>query len=157
MGGGRRSIWKQHSVHRSRVMRKPAFCICENHDTDQFRSTRIVQSLYFINPKFQASSDLLWLYSPVCVRPGRKPRRPDFSQRGSYKKVKNTRRSETGTTVTELNFCPQYVPCKHNVRYLWKMKSSKRGTTASLNEPKLIHVHQCLSGWDMILLCYNVP
>ena len=42
-----------------------------------------VQSLYFLNPKFQASSHLLWLYSPVCVGPGRKPRRPVFSQRGS--------------------------------------------------------------------------
>ena len=44
---------------------------------------RIVQSLYYLNPKFQASSHLLWLYSPVCVGPGRKPRRPVFSQRGS--------------------------------------------------------------------------
>ena len=34
---------------------------------------RIVQSLYYLNPKFQASSHLLWLYSPVCVRPGQKP------------------------------------------------------------------------------------
>ena len=47
-------------------------------------ATRIVQSFYFLNPKFQASSHLVWLYSPVCVGPGRKPRRPVFSQRGSY-------------------------------------------------------------------------
>ena len=47
-------------------------------------ATRIVQSLYFLNPKFQASSHLLWLYSLVCVRPGQKPRKPVFSQRGSY-------------------------------------------------------------------------
>ena len=33
----------------------------------------IVQSLYYLNPKFQASSHLLWLYSLVCVGPGRKP------------------------------------------------------------------------------------
>ena len=46
-------------------------------------ATRIVQSLYFLNPKFQASSHLLWLYRLVCVGPGRKPRRPVFSQRGS--------------------------------------------------------------------------
>ena len=45
---------------------------------------RIVQLLYYINPKFLASSHLLWLYSPVCVGPGRKPRRPVFSQRGSF-------------------------------------------------------------------------
>ena len=47
-------------------------------------ATRIVQSLFFLNPKFQASSHLLWRYSPVCVGPGRKPRRPVFSQRGSF-------------------------------------------------------------------------
>ena len=46
----------------------------------------ILQSLYYLHPKFQASSHLLWLYSPVCVGPGRKPRRPVFSQRGSNKK-----------------------------------------------------------------------
>ena len=46
-------------------------------------ATSIVQSLFFLNPKFQASSHLLWLYSPVCIGPGRKPRRPVFSQRAS--------------------------------------------------------------------------
>ena len=74
----------------SRDVGKPDFCICENKDADQLRgnrevrsasfvfATRIVQSLYFLNPKFRASSHLLWLYSPVCVGPGRKPRRPVF-------------------------------------------------------------------------------
>ena len=48
-------------------------------------ATQIVQSLYFLNPKFQASSYLMWLYSLVCVG----PRIPVFSQRGSYwKKLK---------------------------------------------------------------------
>ena len=47
-------------------------------------ATLIVQSrLFFLQLKFQAFSHLLWLYNPVCVRPGRKPRRPVFSQRGS--------------------------------------------------------------------------
>ena len=45
---------------------------------------RIVQSLYYLDPKYQVSSHLVWLYSPVCVGPDRKPRRPAFSQRGSY-------------------------------------------------------------------------
>ena len=73
---------------------KTGFCICENKDADQLRGNReadqrlvfairIVQSLFYLNPKFQASSHLLWLYSPVCVGPGRKSRRPVFSQRGS--------------------------------------------------------------------------
>ena len=49
-------------------------------------ATRIVHSLYYLNSKFQASSHLLWLYSPVCVRPGQKLRRPVFS-RGSYSRA----------------------------------------------------------------------
>ena len=47
-------------------------------------ATSIVQFLCFLNPKFQVSSHLLWLYSPVCVGPGRKPRRPVFWRRGSF-------------------------------------------------------------------------
>ena len=44
---------------------------------------QIVQFLFFLNPKFQAFSLFLGLYSPVCVGPGRKPRRLVFSRRGS--------------------------------------------------------------------------
>ena len=50
-------------------MRKPAYDICENNDAGQLRAlvfaTRIARSLYFQNPKFQASSHLLCMYSPV--------------------------------------------------------------------------------------------
>ena len=46
-------------------------------------ATKLVKFIYFLNTKSQASSHLLWLHSPVCVRPGRKPRRLVFSQRGS--------------------------------------------------------------------------
>ena len=83
----------------SLVMRKPAFCCiayAKIKTQISFALTaklisafvftiRIVQSFYFLNPKFQASSQLLWLYSPVCVGTGRKPLRPVFSQRGSFK------------------------------------------------------------------------
>ena len=57
-------------------------------------ATHIVQSLFFLNPKFQASSHLLWLHSLVCVRPGRKPRRPVFSQRGSIFVINGHYRTE---------------------------------------------------------------
>ena len=79
----------------SPVVRKPAFFIYAKTKAQiSFAVTaklisafvfafRIVKSLYYLNPKFQASIYLLWLYSPVCVGPGRKPRRPVFSQRGS--------------------------------------------------------------------------
>ena len=46
-------------------------------------ATRIVHFLFLFNPKFQASMLLLGLYMLVCVRPGRKPRRPVFSRRSS--------------------------------------------------------------------------
>ena len=46
-------------------------------------ATRIVQLFFYLNPKFQASSSFLCLYTSVCVGPGRKPRRPVFSRRGS--------------------------------------------------------------------------
>ena len=65
-------------------MGKPTICIGENKDADQLRgnreadqrlcfATRIVHFLFYLNPKFQASSSFLCLYRPVCVRPVRKP------------------------------------------------------------------------------------
>ena len=62
-------------------MIKPAFCICAVNT--QLVSvfvfdTWIVKSLYFLNRKFQAFNHPLWLYSPVCVGPGRKLRRQVF-------------------------------------------------------------------------------
>ena len=64
----------------NRVVRKPDFCICENQDADQLRGNNEAdQRLCFrytdstvpnyLNPKFQASSHLLWMYSPVSVGP----------------------------------------------------------------------------------------
>ena len=73
----------------SHVMRKPVFCICENKGAyDQclcfHYMIKIVQSFYFLNQKSQASSHLLWLYSPFCVGPGQKPQRQVLSRRGSF-------------------------------------------------------------------------
>ena len=53
----------------SLVMRKPAFCICEikgagNSAADQRLCFRYIR-IYFLNPKFHASSHLLLLYSIV--------------------------------------------------------------------------------------------
>ena len=62
-------------------MGKPTIWICENKDAGQLRglisafvfATRIVQFLFYLNPKFQTSSSFLCLYRPVCVGPVRKP------------------------------------------------------------------------------------
>ena len=97
-------------------MRKPAFCICESKDADQLRgqlisefvfATRIVQNLYFLNSKFQASSNVLSLYRPVCIGPGRKPRRLFFfSQRGLFDKLQHLSRDlipiSNGNVKTEI-------------------------------------------------------
>ena len=75
----------------SRIMRKPAFCICENKGTDQLCDNRTADQLLcfcYIDSAFlllseseiQASNHLLWSYSPVCVRSDQKPRRQVFSQ-----------------------------------------------------------------------------
>ena len=60
-------------------MGKPTICIYENKDADQLRGNReadfatwIVQFLFYLNPKFQASISFLCLYRPVCVGPVRK-------------------------------------------------------------------------------------
>ena len=61
-------------------MGKPTICIGENKDADQLRgnceadhafvfATRIVQFLFYLNPKFRASVTR----SSVCVGPVRKP------------------------------------------------------------------------------------
>ena len=65
-------------------MGKPTICIGENKGADQLRgnaklisafvfATRIVQFLFYVNPKFQASRSFLCLYRLVCVGPVRKP------------------------------------------------------------------------------------
>ena len=95
-------------------MRKPAFAYAKTKTqisctvTAQLISAyvfavQIVQPLYYLNPKFQASSRLLWSYSPVCVGPGCKPRRPVFSQRGSFViKVKTQPKITTLTSKDSL-------------------------------------------------------
>ena len=61
-----------------------SFAVTAKLISDYAFAAWIVQSLFYLNPKFQASSYLLWLYSLVCVGPGQKPRRPVFSELGSY-------------------------------------------------------------------------
>ena len=86
---------KETQYYVSRVMRKPAFAYAKTKTQISSAvtallisafvfATQIVQFFNYPNMKFQVSSLLLWLYSPVCVGAGRKPRRPVFSQRGTY-------------------------------------------------------------------------
>ena len=72
-------------------MRKSDCCLSENKGADQLRSHceadqhlcfRYSDSTISLLPKSEISS--LCLYSSVCIRPGRKPRRMVFSSCGSY-------------------------------------------------------------------------
>ena len=80
----------------SLVVRKPAFCICENKDADQLRGnheadqrlcSRYTDSTIHLLPKSEISSQALAIFccctAWFVTRPGRKPRRPVFSERGS--------------------------------------------------------------------------
>ena len=95
------------------------FAYAKNKDADQLRgnreadqrlffATRIVQSLYFLNPKFLVPSYLQWLPSPVWVGPGRNSRRPVFWRCGSYHcleiilKPMSQQKIEIGCVLTNL-------------------------------------------------------
>ena len=65
-------------------MRKPDFAYAKTKAQISFPVTEklisafvfakwIVHFLFYLNPKFQASSSFLCLYRPVCVGAGRKP------------------------------------------------------------------------------------
>ena len=103
----------------SRVMRKQAFCICENKDADQLHGNReadqrlcfrYVDSTIPLLPKCEIWKPLVFLYNLVCVGPGRKPQRPVFSQRGSYNlhkhKVKTSPKltSKTNNRESQQNY-----------------------------------------------------
>ena len=54
-------------------MRKLDSCLCKNKVAELFHYTDSTMMTPFEDTKFQASSHLLWLHRPDCVRPGRNP------------------------------------------------------------------------------------
>ena len=146
-------------------MRKPAFRICKNKDAGQLRSNcaadqrlcfryiRIVQSIYYLNPKFQAHSHLLWLFSPVCVEPGRKPRRPFFSQRGSNYNIYSHRyilvKSFNRPLVFFIDFLQSwnYINVLHLHSRIGKHVCKRYHTTAEYNSKNCIRealMNECI-------------
>ena len=127
-------------------MRKPAFCICENKGSDQLRSaivfaTLIVLSLYFLNPKFHVSNNLLWLYSPVCVGPGQKPRRPVFTRCGSFNiKTFREMRVRKGYLMTLLMTLLSGLPvCQNSQRLVCIVPMASQTTTSALVHTQINH------------------
>ena len=73
-------------------MGKPENCQCENKGADHrlsFRYIYIYQFIFLLNAKFQASSPILRLHRPVCVRPSRKPRSDRFSRVAAQIKIRD--------------------------------------------------------------------
>ena len=83
-----RVMRKTRFLHMRKAKTQISFAVTAKLISAFVFATPIVQSLYFLNPKFQASSHLLWLYMLVCVGTGGKPRRPVFSQGGSNEPAK---------------------------------------------------------------------
>ena len=70
-----------------RKQRRRSASRCGNRKADQRLCFRYTESTIPLLSKSEISSllsHILWPYSPVCVGPGRKPRRPVFSEQGSY-------------------------------------------------------------------------
>ena len=76
----------------SRVIRNPTIYICENKGAEQLRCNRAadqgicfgyIDTVFPLLPKLEisASSDFLWLYSPVCVGPGWIPPNTGFGRK----------------------------------------------------------------------------
>ena len=85
----------------SRCIRKPTICICENKGADQLCgncTARILKFLFFLNPKFPASSH----HSLIFVRPGPKPRLLVFSGKGSFDIILFTKVKKQNTILTSI-------------------------------------------------------
>ena len=74
----KRSSWENRLFAYAKTKTQISFAVAAKLISAFVFATRIVQSLYFLYTKLQACSHLGWLYSLVCVGPGRKPRRPFF-------------------------------------------------------------------------------
>ena len=64
---------KTNNLHRRKTKAQISFAVTAKLISAFVFATRIVQFLFYLNPKFQASSSFLCLYRLVCVRPVRKP------------------------------------------------------------------------------------
>ena len=82
-----KALWWPYSI---RELRHDKTCFCSMRNQRQPRSwlTPLFLLHRCIPSKFQTYSHLLWLFSPFCVGPGRKPRQQVFSWRGSYEGIR---------------------------------------------------------------------
>ena len=115
-----------------------------------FFAARIVQSLLFLNPKFPASSLLLWLYRLVCVGPGNPEYR--FSRVAAH--------IEPGFTLI--------TPWGGGVAYLWchrwaaasvkmvKMKYSHYYQQVHTKSARNYSIHRFLCAVEVVIIVHVV-
>ena len=65
--------WENQQSAQAKTKAQISFAVTAKLISAFVFATRIVQFLFYLNPKFQASSSFLCLYRPVCVGPVRKP------------------------------------------------------------------------------------
>ena len=65
--------WENQQSAKAKTKAQISFAVTAKLISAFVFATQIVQFLFYLNPKFQASSSFLCLYRPVCVRPVRKP------------------------------------------------------------------------------------
>ena len=108
-------------------------------------ATRILQSLYFPNPKFQASSHILWLYNPVYVGPETGFLRTRLNCALPLLSYEYTR---WATSHGDQYFCKVSWPY---VYWYWPSKPHKH-LVAMLTKSRVI-TRSCLCGGDKNLRC----
>ena len=100
---------------------KPAICICEIKGADQLCitaqlispfifGTQLVQHLFYLNRKFQASQCFLRLYRLVCVGPAEKPKLFVFSCEGPNICSTDASSTEEEPKITEASEQPDLDP-----------------------------------------------
>ena len=84
------ALWQNQIFAYAKTKTQISFAVTAKLISAFVFATRIVQSLFYLCRKFQASSHLLWLLRLVCVKPGLKPRRQVFLCHGSYVRAMHT-------------------------------------------------------------------
>ena len=131
--------------------------------------TRIVLFLFFLNSTFQASGLLPQWYRQVCVRPGRKPRRPVFSHHGSnsnenlltffYRYLISCK----SMLVTFSEYSPVYSQHKHSrltcihVPHRWVLRKNNHPLRNHVRRNRTQHTHFDQSAYRNASLLHISP
>ena len=125
---------------------------------------RIVQSLYYLNSKFQASSHLLWLHSSACDGPGRKPRGPISSQRGSYEsnsqgllQCQNVKWDISATDVSATKIWPGHFRQRKCQRWTQNHRTTCSCVLIIMDGLMFAPVPRCMCVCAFMLACCVMP